>query len=116
MKGVLSSVPVAVAAVLSKSGLVLIFLFFLLLSSVKRDQPIGGAWGEMEGRIRSYILTMTALSGVTGILVSLVLWYFGVQAAAVFGLLTFLLNFIPSVGSFISIILPIPIVLLTQQT
>jgi len=115
MKSVLSSVPLAVAAVLSKSGLVLIFLFFLLMSSVKRDQPIGGVWGEMESRIRSYILTMTALSGVTGILVSLVLWYFGVQAAAVFGLLTFLLNFIPSVGSFISIILPIPVVLLSAN-
>jgi AI-2 transport protein TqsA len=82
------------------------------MSSIKRDRPIGGAWGEMESRIRSYTLTMTALSGVTGILVGVVLWFFGVQAAAVFGLLTFLLNFIPNVGSFISIILPIPIVLL----
>ncbi|HTQ40426.1 MAG TPA: AI-2E family transporter [Pirellulales bacterium] len=115
VEGVLSGVPLALAAVLSKSGLVLIFLFFLLMSSVKRDRPIGGAWGEMEGRIRSYILTMTTLSGVTGILVGFVLWLFGVQAAAVFGLLTFLLNFIPNVGSFISIILPIPIVLLTGK-
>lgn len=113
VRGVLSGVPLAAAAVLSKSGIVLIFLFFLLLSSVKRDRPIGGTWGEMEDRIRSYLLTMTALSGVTGILVGVVLWLFGVQAAAVFGLLTFLLNFIPNVGSFISIILPIPIVLLT---
>jgi AI-2 transport protein TqsA len=113
VRGVLSGVPVAAAAVLSKSGLVLVFLFFLLMSSVKRDQPIGGAWGEMESRIRSYILTMTALAGVTGAFVGGVLWFFGVQAAAVFGLLTFLLNFIPNVGSFISIILPIPIVLLT---
>ncbi len=45
VRGVLSGVPVAVAAVLSKSGLVLIFLFFLLMSSVKRDRPIGGAIG-----------------------------------------------------------------------
>lgn len=115
VRGVLSGVPVAAAGVLSKSGLVLIFLFFLLMSSVKRDRPIGGAWGEMESRIRNYLLTMTAISVVTGVLVGLVLWLFGIQGAAVFGLLTFLLNFIPAVGSFISIILPIPIVLLTAN-
>jgi AI-2 transport protein TqsA len=112
VRGVLGGVPAALAGVLSKSGLVLIFLFFLLMSSVKRDHPIGGAWGEMEDRIRTYVLTMTTLSGVTGILVGLVLWFFGIQAAAVFGLLTFLLNFIPNVGSFISILLPVPIVFL----
>ncbi len=101
--------------VVSQSVVVLVFLFFLLLSSVKRDRPIAGAWGEMESRIRSYVLTMTALSGVTGLLVGIVLALFGVQAAVLFGLLTFLLNFIPNVGSFISIVLPIPIVWLAPN-
>jgi AI-2 transport protein TqsA len=101
--------------VVSQSVVVLVFLFFLLLSSVKRDRPIAGAWGEMENRIRSYVLTMTALSGVTGLLVGLVLALFGVHAAVLFGLLTFLLNFIPNVGSFISIVLPIPIVWLAPN-
>jgi AI-2 transport protein TqsA len=101
--------------VVSQSVVVLVFLFFLLLSSVKRDRPIAGAWGEMENRIRSYVLTMTALSGVTGLLVGIVLALFGVHAAVLFGLLTFLLNFIPNVGSFISIVLPIPIVWLAPN-
>jgi AI-2 transport protein TqsA len=105
----------AVLGVVKQSVIVLVFLFFLLLSSAKRDRPIGGAWGEMENRIRSYIITMTTLSAVTGTLVGAVLSIFGVQAAVLFGLLTFLLNFIPNVGSFISIILPIPIVFLSPN-
>ena len=102
-------------AVVKTSGLALIFLFFLLLSSVKRYRPIGEHWGEMEDRIRSYVIAMTAIAGVTGILVGVVLALFGVQAAVLFGLLTFLLNFIPNVGSFISILLPIPIVWLAPN-
>jgi len=105
----------AVLGIVKQSVIVLVFLFFLLLSSVKRDRPIGGAWGEMEVRIRAYIITMTTLSGVTGMLVGAVLSLFGVQAAVLFGLLTFLLNFIPNVGSFISILLPIPIIWLSPE-
>ena len=85
------------------------------MSSVKRDRPIGGAWGEMEDRIRSYLVTMTLLSGVTGALVGAVLSIMGVPAAVLFGLLTFLLNFIPNVGSFIATILPIPMVVLASN-
>ena len=105
----------AILSIVKQSVVVLIFLFFLLLSSVKRDRPIGGAWGEMESRIRAYIVTMTLLSAITGILVGTVLAVLGVQAALLFGLLTFLLNFIPNVGSFISAVLPIPIILLAPN-
>ncbi len=105
----------AVLGIVKQSLVVLIFLFFLLLSSVKRERPIGGAWGEMEAQIRKYLVTMTALSAVTGGLVGALLAVFGVQAALLFGLLTFLLNFIPNVGSFISAVLPIPIILLTPN-
>jgi AI-2 transport protein TqsA len=115
LQSLLLGVPAAMAGIVSQSALVLVFLFFLLLSGVKRDHPIGGAWGEMESRIRSYLVTMTTLSGVTGVLVAVILSLFHVQAAVMFGLLTFLLNFIPNVGSFISILLPIPIVWLTPE-
>lgn len=104
----------SLTAIVTKSVLVLIFLFFLLLSSVKRDHPIGGAWGEVESQIRAYLITMTTLSAVTGALSWAVLSILGIPAALLFGLFTFLLNFIPNVGSFISILLPIPIVLTTE--
>ena len=115
VQNLLLSVTASAWTLVSRSGLVLIFLFFLLLSSVKRDRPIGGAWGEMEARIRSYLITMTLLSGVTGMLVGAVLSILGVPGAVLFGLITFLLNFIPNVGSFIATLLPLPIILLAPD-
>jgi AI-2 transport protein TqsA len=104
----------AVLGIFSQGALVLVFMFFLLLSSVKRDRPIGGAWGEMESRIRRYIITMTSISAVTGVLVGAVLAVLGVQAAILFGFLAFLLNFIPNVGSILATLLPIPILFISN--
>src|SRR5262249_30641395 len=55
--------------------------------------------------------TKTLISAVTGLLVGTVLWSFGLHMAYLFGLLAFLLNYIPSVGSIIATFLPIPIAL-----
>lgn len=115
VQATLLKVTNAVWGIVSQTFLVLLFLFFLLLSSVKRDRPIGGAWGEMEARIRAYILTMTLLCGASGVVVGVVLSILGVQLAVLFGLLTFLLNFIPQVGSFVATLLPVPIVFLSKE-
>ena len=47
---------------------------------------------------------------MTGILVAAVLFVCSVKLAALFGLLSFLLNYIPNVGSMIAMALPLPIV------
>ena len=70
---------------------------------------------EIELRIKGYIVTQTLISGATGILVWLILAYLGVDLALVFGLFTFLLNFIPSIGSVIAVLLPLPVVLVSPD-
>jgi predicted PurR-regulated permease PerM len=52
----------------------------------------------------------TIFSLITGLLVSLMLWILGVHYALLWGMLAFLLNFIPNIGS---IIAAIPVVLLS---
>lgn len=52
----------------------------------------------------------TIISFVTGFLVAVVLFLCSVKLAVLFGLLSFLLNYIPNVGSMIAILLPLPIV------
>ena len=52
------------------------------------------------------------LSAVTGIGCTTILLAFGVDMAAVFGLLTFLLNFVPIVGSVIAGFLVLPVIVL----
>ncbi|MBU1433250.1 AI-2E family transporter, partial [Myxococcota bacterium] len=62
--------------------------------------------------IKRYIIIKVSLSAVTGILVALILSALRVDLAIFFGLMAFVLNFIPSVGSIIATLLPLPIVLL----
>jgi AI-2 transport protein TqsA len=52
---------------------------------------------------------------LTGFLVFLVLQFLGVRFAMSFGAFTFILNFIPNLGSIVATVLPLPFVLLTPD-
>ncbi len=106
----------AVLGLISDGVLVLIFMCFLLFGGTTRSGPVGGVWGEIESGTRRYILVKLLLSAVTGTLIGGTLGVLGVQLALVFGLLAFLLNFIPSIGSFVAVLLPLPVVLLDPNT
>jgi AI-2 transport protein TqsA len=84
------------------------FVIFLLAGRNSRQVPLG-LYKEIENAIRRYIVTKFVLSIVTGLLVWWILAKLGLKMAFVFGLLTFLLNFIPSIGSVIATILPLPL-------
>ena len=85
-----------------------IFVLFLLAG---RDPTkiVGSVYVGVESNIRRYLATKTALSAVTGILVTIILAQLGLELAIVFGVLTFILNFIPSIGSIIATLLPLPV-------
>ena len=55
--------------------------------------------------MQRYITLTVFISALTGILVGCVLGILGVQFAALFGFLAFLLNFIPNLGAIIATIL-----------
>jgi AI-2 transport protein TqsA len=67
---------------------------------------------EIEGKVSRYVITKAILSIATGIFAGVILGGFGVELAAMFAVLTFLLNFIPNIGSVIATLLPIPVILL----
>jgi len=60
-------------------------------------------------KIRRYVGTKVVISAVTGLLVWAILTTIRLPLAGVFAVLAFLLNFIPSIGSIIATLLPIPI-------
>jgi AI-2 transport protein TqsA len=105
----------AIVEILSQSLIVLIFVIFLLIGGGGNRLPPGGTWGEIETRIKSYLVVKVGISAVTGVLVGLVLSLLGVPLAMVFGLFAFLLNFIPNIGSFIATLLPLPVVMVTPD-
>ncbi len=113
--GMLMSTTNAVVGVLSQGTLVMIFLCFLLAGRTVGPAPTPGVWGQIEFHIKRYVVTKFATSGATGILVGLVLSILGVDLALVFGLFAFLLNFIPTIGSVIATLLPLPVVLFNPE-
>ena len=88
--------------------LVLIMVIFLLAG---RNPHVvrSGVYADMDRQIRRYIAIKIAVSALTGVLVWGCLRLIDLELAALFGMLAFVLNFIPNIGSVISTLLPIPI-------
>ena len=95
----------------SQALLVLIFLFFLLLGKSSQGPDAGTIWGEIDINVKRYLIVKTLLSIVVGIVVWAILAVVGVPMALTFGVLVFLLNYVPNIGSIIATLLPLPIVL-----
>jgi predicted PurR-regulated permease PerM len=99
---------------LGKLLLVFLFLVFIVAgrgrAEAKIPKAIGdGHAGRVHGilerinlQIRKYLVIKTAISLANGLMVWIVLKAFGVDFAALFGVLAFFLNFIPNIGSLIA--------------
>lgn len=102
---------------------VLLFLIFLmaeregfprrLMRSLGRENstPILDALGRINTSVQHYLGLKTAISALTGFLVSISLMIFGIHFALLWGVLAFALNFIPNIGSLISVAPPVAITL-----
>lgn len=101
---------VGVLTHLAADGAMVVLFSMILLSSPQR--PPTGAPGlreRLRHDIQRYFTTKAALSAVTGVVTWLVLWLLGVDMAVLFGTLAFALNFIPNLGSVVSVLLPLPV-------
>ncbi|MBN2329793.1 MAG: AI-2E family transporter [Candidatus Omnitrophica bacterium] len=101
--------------ILSNGMLVVIFVMFMIVGKHSSDFSEAPFVKEIENRITKYILTLLFISGLTGILVGTSLYFIKVPFPLMFGTLTFLLNFIPNIGSIIAIILPLPIAFMSPD-
>jgi AI-2 transport protein TqsA len=79
------------------------------IKSVDRDEGAMKHLSEVIEKIKQYMVLKAVISLVTGIAVTLILMAFGLDYAVLWGVVAFLLNFIPNIGS---IIAAIPAVLL----
>ncbi len=102
-------------SVLSNGAAIVIFAIFLLAGR-PNPAPRGGIYDEIEAKIRKYVVTKFFLSATTGVLVAIILNTLGLSMASVFGILAFFLNFIPSIGSVIATLLPLPIAVAQFQS
>ncbi len=102
------------------SFLLFVFYLFLLLPGIRNFKiKINRAFPSKKAfkinqvnekvllQIQRYITTKSLLSFVTGVLVYIICLIFGVDLALVWGVLAFLLNYIPNIGSIIALAFPI---------
>lgn len=119
-----ASIASSFAGILASGGLISIYMLFLFLEQGRFDDKISALFGAggQEGDVRKiidrvrndiqkYISIKMFTSSLTGLLSYLFLRAVDVDFAGVWGLVIFLLNFIPTVGSIIATIFPAMIAL-----
>lgn len=85
---------------------------FEVIPKTEREHRSLAVFVSFVESVQRYVFLKTVLSLVLGFLVTLVLWGLGVRYAPLWGLLAFLLNFVPNIGAFLSAIPPILLALL----
>lgn len=110
-------------AFLGNSIWILLFMAFIMAGGDGFSEKITGAFGEKEAAsileararintaVQHYLGLKTLISAITGFLVFLALFLFDVHFAMLWGVLAFMLNFIPNIGSLVSVVPPVAIAL-----
>jgi AI-2 transport protein TqsA len=99
----------------TNSFLVAIFLMFLL-AGYNPDKIPEGIYADISNQISKYLSIKFAVSLMTGLIVWTILNIFNLELASFFGMLVFILNFIPNLGSIVATFLPLPIALAQYES
>ena len=101
-------------SVISNTTLIILFIIFLFIGEKRAllSETDNTTLQEMLMNVSKYLSVKLVTSLVTALIVWFVLVAFQVKLAFLFALLTFLLNFIPSIGSIVAVLLPTPVLFL----
>lgn len=119
VQGYLGALAGQAGGLMQGTVLVILFVGFLfaerLWFDVKLTSLMGGnakraahaqrIIGTIMRRVNYYLLVKTLVSAVTGLMVYGVAMLFGLELAVAIGILTFILNYIPNVGSIVATVL-----------
>ncbi|MEM7674123.1 MAG: AI-2E family transporter [Verrucomicrobiota bacterium] len=117
--GLFVSTGAALRDLVADAGLILIYLLFLmmerrtfsnkmeaLLPESQNRERVVSAINQVRNKVETYVGIKTINSAVTGVLSYLVLKYVELDFASFWGVIIFVLNFIPTIGSLIATALP----------
>ena len=116
--GIIQNIFNSFSSMLGDFFITMVFWVFMILGKSKFEDRLKSAFygtkvnvekylTSINIQLQSYIIIKTITSLATGIIVTLILWAFGIDFALFWGILTFVLNFIPNIGSLIATIFPI---------
>ncbi len=117
---VINKVITAFSTIFSNIVQILLYVLFLLLDQRFFDAKLNALFPNDEHKsrakhvltsisqsIRTYISITTIISLITGLLTYLVCEIFSLQGAVLWGFIAFVLNFIPTIGSIIAVLIPV---------
>lgn len=118
-KSFLTGIAGALTKIASDTGIIIIYVAFLfveqmsfdrklsaLFTDPQKEKTLRGMLTRMAAEIETYILIKTMMSTLTGLTSYAILAAVGVDYAAFWGFLVFLLNFIPTVGALLAVAFP----------
>jgi predicted PurR-regulated permease PerM len=115
--GLVSSILKGFGSVLTNSFLIMLTVVFILIEAAGFTQKFislnntGPESLQSDGKmfsqvfvdkLRSYMSMKTIISMVTGILIAVAMWLIGLDNPVLWGVLAFMLNFVPNIGSIIA--------------
>ncbi|MCO5113318.1 MAG: AI-2E family transporter [Bdellovibrionaceae bacterium] len=115
---------------ISSLSLVFIFLLFLFIGTAAAETPTDSESSnvdvddvsgneflmEVDYKIRQYLLVKLTTSLITAIVIGTFFMFMGLDFALTFATAVFVLNFIPTIGSIVATILPVPIALIQYDS
>lgn len=121
--GVIQNLFNSLSSMLGDFFISLVFWVFMMLGKVKFEERLTYAFSDkgsivkdnvnnINSQLQSYLIIKTILSFIVGTITTVVLLIYGVDFAILWGILTFVFNFIPNIGALIAILGPIIIALL----
>ena len=103
-----------VVSLIGSAVLILVYAIFLLIevsgfpaklnAAFKPSEPAYQYISTVTTNLRNFLVAQTQVSLVTGASVTVALWILGVEFALLWGLVAFLMNFIPYIGSILAAI------------
>ena len=91
---------------------IVLFLVFMLLHAPDEDAPVDSFARTVDKQVFVYIRGKSSISAFVAITHAGILAAVGLDLWLAFGVLSFFLNFIPNIGMFTAILLPMPLVAL----
>lgn len=124
-----SNFAAAATGIVGNAGIILIYVLFLMIEQRSFDQKMKAMFDDdrrekefrallhhMQSQIQSYLWIKTAMSLLTGVISYAILLAVGVDFAAFWAFVIFLLNYIPTIGSLLGVVFPALLTLVQFST
>lgn len=120
LSSVINKIIAAFSAIFSNIVQIFLYVLFLLIDQQFFNSKLNALFPKKETRqkanhilnsiskgVKTYIFITTVISLITGFLTYLICEMFSLQGAVLWGFIAFVLNFIPTIGSIIAVLIPV---------